>query len=243
MPKNTGNFYSDIHLRTLKQLKENKIGDVVLMAANLFNNEKKNSKIIEIGSGYGQILYLLKKKGFKNLSGIDLNKEAVNFIKKNFKFIKIKHGSALNINVKKKYDIILCNGVLHHTSSLEKGLKEINKILKKNGKIFLGLYLFKNSFFDLFVRILRILSFLIPYEMMRIALTPFPIKYSDAILDHMYVPIIKLNSNNEILELFKKNRLILKKTKEFNPFIQKNTIFKRFLYNESFFRIYVLQRR
>ena len=59
MPKNTGNFYSDIHLRTLKQLKENKIGDVVLMAANLFNNEKKNSKIIEIGSGYGQILYLL----------------------------------------------------------------------------------------------------------------------------------------------------------------------------------------
>ena len=41
MPSNTGNFYSDIHLRTLKKIKSKKTtGDVIAMAVNLFKNEK-----------------------------------------------------------------------------------------------------------------------------------------------------------------------------------------------------------
>ena len=166
------------------------------------------------------------------------------FIKKNFKFIKIKYGSALRINSKKKYDIILCNGVLHHTNSLEKGLHQINKILNENGKIFLGLYLFKNIFFDIFFKILRFFSFIFPYNVMKCLMYFFPVKYSDAILDHMYVPIIKLNTKKEIFELFKKNKLVLKKTYEFNPFLKKKrSMIKTLLYNDSFFKIYVLQKR
>ena len=148
MPLNTGRFYSDIHLRTIRQVKsKKKIGDVVSMAVSCFKPEKKSKKIIEIGTGYGQILYLLRKKGFKDLTGLDSNSEAISFIRKNFKFIKTHYGSALNINLKKKYDVVLCNGVLHHTNSLEKGIKELCRILKKDGKIIIGLYLFKNSFF------------------------------------------------------------------------------------------------
>ena len=90
MPSNTGSFYSDIHLRTLKQIKSKQTtGDVIAMAVSLFKNEKKFKKIIEVGTGYGQILYLLKKKGFNDLSGLDINKEAVSYIKKNFKFINV----------------------------------------------------------------------------------------------------------------------------------------------------------
>ena len=243
MPSNTGSFYSDIHLRTIQKVKSKKTtGDVIAMAVSLFAREKKYKKIIEIGTGYGQILYLLKKKGFKNLSGIDLNKEAVMYIKKNFKFIKIKYGSALKIKDKKKYDIVLCNGVLHHTNSLEKGLNQLNKILKKNGKIFLGLYLFKNSFFEYFVKLIRILAIIFPYKLIRLLLTPLPVKYSDFILDHMYVPIIKLHTNKEIYDLFKKNRLSIKRTCNFNPLVNKNNLLKYILYNDTFFRIYVLQK-
>ena len=243
MSFSTGSFYSDIHLRTIKQVKSKKtIGDVIAMAVALFDKEKKNKKIIEIGTGYGQILYLLKKKGFNDLSGLDINKEAVAFIKKNFKFIKINYGSALKIKDKKKYDIVLCNGVLHHTNSLEKGLNQLNKIVKKNGKIFLGLYLFKYSFFDYFIKTLRILALIFPYKFTRLLLNPFPIKYSDAILDHMYVPIIKLNTKNEIYEFFKKNNLTVKKTFSFNPLIKKNNFLKSIFYNDSFFKIYVLQK-
>ena len=243
MPSNTGSFYSDIHLRTLKQIKSKQTtGDVIALAVSLFKNEKKFIKIIEIGTGYGQILYLLKKKGFNDLSGLDINKQAVSYIKKNFKFIKMNYGSALNINNKKKYDVVLCNGVLHHTNSLEKGIVQLNKILKKDGKIFLGLYLFKFSLFDYFVKILRFFAFFFPYKLTRFLLTLFPVKYSDAILDHMYVPIIKLNTKNEIYEFFKKNNLTVKKTYSFNPLIKKNNFLKSIFYNDSFFKIYVLQK-
>ena len=102
MPSNTGSFYSDIHLRTLKQIKSKQTtGDVIAMAVSLFKDEKKFKKIIEVGTGYGQILYLLKEKGFNDLSGLDINKQAVSYIKKNFKFIKMNYGSALKINNKK----------------------------------------------------------------------------------------------------------------------------------------------
>ena len=243
MSSNTGSFYSDIHLRTLKQIKSKQTtGDVIAMAVGLFKNEKKSKKIIEVGTGYGQILYLLKKKGFNDLSGLDINKQAVSYIKKNFKFIKMNYGSALKINNKKKYDIVLCNGVLHHTNSLKKGIVQLNKILKKDGKIFLGLYLFKFSLFDYFVKTLRFFAFFFPYKLTRLSLTLFPIKYSDAILDHMYVPIIKLNTKNEIYKFFKKNNLTVKKTVSFNPLIKKNNFLKSIFYNDSFFRIYVLQK-
>jgi len=243
MPSSTGSFYSDIHLRTIKQVRSKKtIGDVIDMAVKLFDKEKRFKKIIEIGTGYGQILYLLKQKGFNDLSGLDINRQAVFFIKKNFKFINMNYGSALKINNKKKYDIVLCNGVLHHTNSLEKGLKQLNKILKKDGKIFLGLYLFKHSLFEYFVKILRILAYIFPYKFSKLLLNPFPIKYSDAVLDHMYVPIIKLNTKKEIYELFKKNNLSIKKTYSFNPFIKKNNFLKSIFYNDSFFKIYVLQK-
>ena len=243
MPSNTGSFYSDIHLRTLKQIKSKQTtGDVIALAVSLFKNEKKFIKIIEIGTGYGQILYLLKKKGFNDLSGLDINKQAVSYIKKNFKFIKMNYGSAFKINNKKKYDVVLCNGVLHHTNSLEKGIVQLNKILKKDGKIFLGLYLFKFSLFDYFVKILRFFAFFFPYKLTRFLLTLFPVKYSDAILDHMYVPIIKLNTKNEIYEFFKKNNLTVKKTYSFNPLIKKNNFLRSIFYNDSFFKIYVLQK-
>lgn len=241
MPSSTKNFYSDIHSRTIKNIKSKKIGNVISMAVSSFNNEKKSKKIIEIGCGYGQILYLLKTRGFKNLTGLDLNKQAISFIKKEFKFIKAFYGSALKIDIKKKYDIVLCNGVLHHTNSLKKGIKEIKKISKNNGKIVLGIYLFKNSLFDFFVKTLRILSFIFPYKITRILLKPFPIIYSDAILDHMYVPILKLNSKAEIERYFKENNLDTIKIYTFNPFVKKNRFLSWVFYNESFYKIYILK--
>lgn len=241
MPSSTKNFYSDIHSRTIKNIKSKKIGNVISMAVHSFDNQKKSKKIIEIGCGYGQILYLLKKKGFKNLTGLDLNIQAISFIKKEFKFIKAYHGSALKIDIKKKYDIVICNGVLHHTNSLKKGIKELKKISKNNGKVILGIYLFKNSLFDYFVKTLRNLSFIIPYNITRILLTPFPIIYSDAILDHMYVPILKLNSKTEIEKYFKENNLEIIKTHTFNPFVKKNRFLSWIFYNVSFFKIYILK--
>jgi hypothetical protein len=119
---------------------------------------------------------------------------------------------------------------------------ELNKICKNNGKIILGLYLFKNSFFDFFVKILRKLSLIFPYKITKNLLMPFPIKYSDAILDHMYVPVLKLNSKEDIIKYFNKNNLKIKKVYNFNPFIKNNKFLSKIFYNDSFFKIFVLQK-
>ena len=58
----------------------------------------------------------------------------------------------------------------------------------------------------------------------------------------MYVPIIKLNTKKEIYELFKKNNLSIKKTYSFNPLTKKNDILRLIFYNDSYFKIYVLQK-
>jgi len=58
----------------------------------------------------------------------------------------------------------------------------------------------------------------------------------------MYVQIIKLNTKNEIYEFFKKNNLNVKITYSFNSLIKKNNFLKSIFYNDSFFKIYVLQK-
>ena len=47
----------------------------------------------------------------------------------------------LEVNlIEKKFDIILCSGVLHHMNDPSKGLKTLLRVLKNNGFLKLGLY-------------------------------------------------------------------------------------------------------
>ena len=47
----------------------------------------------------------------------------------------------MNLKFKKNtFDIVFCNGVLHHTSDFKKGIKELYRICKPGGYIYLYLY-------------------------------------------------------------------------------------------------------
>jgi len=69
-------------------------------------NLNKDTKILEIGVGSGFILNFLKEKGFENISGIDINSEAVEYCIK--EGLNVKQ-SDLFENVVGKYDIIIFN--------------------------------------------------------------------------------------------------------------------------------------
>jgi len=83
--------------------------DSYLLQEVLMNHLKKRSKkikIIEIGTGSGIQLETLKKMGFKNLSGVDKNEDAINLCKqKGFEVI----WSNLFSNIKEKFDLIIFN--------------------------------------------------------------------------------------------------------------------------------------
>ena len=83
---------------------------------NVLPSDKK-ANILDVGCGNGNILYALRKRGYRNLHGIDLDEDVVKLVK--------KHGiSCEKINVieykpNKKFDFILMNHVMEHLPKKE----------------------------------------------------------------------------------------------------------------------------
>jgi len=98
--------------------------------ASQFKKDLKNKDILDFGCGWGG--FLRNIKNYKSLSGVELRKECVNFIKNNIKKINISD----NINsFNKKFDIITMFHVLEHIPYQTETLKVLKSKLKNKGKI------------------------------------------------------------------------------------------------------------
>ncbi len=113
---------------------------------NKLDNEiPYHSNVLEAGCGTGQLSIALSRYGRK-IHSIDLSKgsliEAKKFIDKND--IKNVHLSRMNIfNLcfpKDYFDVIISNGVLHHTHDAKLAFNKLSEHLKPNGIIIIGLY-------------------------------------------------------------------------------------------------------
>jgi 2-polyprenyl-3-methyl-5-hydroxy-6-metoxy-1,4-benzoquinol methylase len=92
----------------------------------------KKSRILEIGSGHGFFLEAMKKKGY-DISGIEISKEKKQILKKvtNAKIQDVNIGDEIpNIE---KVDVIVMFHVLEHIDEPIKFLRNLKKLLKKNG--------------------------------------------------------------------------------------------------------------
>ena len=94
------------------------------------NNILKNKRILDFGCGWGGFLKKIIKA--KSLTGIELRKECILYIKKNIKKIHISDN--LN-NLNEKYDVITMFHVLEHIPYQIETLKILKTKLTKNGKI------------------------------------------------------------------------------------------------------------
>jgi 2-polyprenyl-3-methyl-5-hydroxy-6-metoxy-1,4-benzoquinol methylase len=77
------------------------------------NIEKKT--ILDIGCGRGDFFKYLKRKKIKSFTGIDMNKDFVNFCEKKYKSKNVKffNKNFLDLKFKKKYDIVFMSGLLN----------------------------------------------------------------------------------------------------------------------------------
>jgi 2-polyprenyl-3-methyl-5-hydroxy-6-metoxy-1,4-benzoquinol methylase len=95
---------------------------------------KKKDRILEIGSGYGFFLEEMRKMGF-NVTGIEVSKERREISK------RVTKSKILNINLMdenfniEKFDVIVFFHVLEHISDSISFLKNLKKILNRNGKV------------------------------------------------------------------------------------------------------------
>lgn len=90
--------------------------------------------VLEVGCNIGNQLQLLKKQGFKNLHGIEIQQDAVDIANSKNPELKIIQGSALKLPYKdNEFDLVFTAGVLIHVSpdDIKKMMKEMHRVTKK----------------------------------------------------------------------------------------------------------------
>src|SRR3989344_7298560 len=103
---------------------------------------KKEFKVVDVGCGCGvKAKYIIEVASVKDYTGIDLSKESLEFAKKNNPTIKVINASNVNLPLDSNYaDIVISDGVIHHTESPYTSFKEIVRIIKEGGKVYLSTY-------------------------------------------------------------------------------------------------------
>lgn len=126
-------------------LKENRYENAkesFLYLANKLKKDISKNKIytlLDVGCANGELLYLLKKK-FKNIkfTGADVREDLLLKAKKKLgneiRFIK---KNIFQTFIKKKYDFVICSGVIGITDNPKKFLSNLIKMKSKNGIIYL----------------------------------------------------------------------------------------------------------
>ena len=106
---------------------------------------KMFSKVLEAGCGTGQLSLFLSRYQ-RQIYSIDLSFGSLELGEKfrknnNIENVFFSRMSLFNLFFKKEYfDIIISNGVLHHTENARLAFMELTKYLKKDGYIVIGLY-------------------------------------------------------------------------------------------------------
>ena len=102
----------------------------------IFNNlEKDNIKsVFEIGCGYGGILDYFREKNIK-VAGSEKDQNVISFVKE--KQLDIRNGELEVFDNNEKCDLIILSHILEHINDPKKFLKEIEKILKPKGFIYI----------------------------------------------------------------------------------------------------------
>tara|TARA_B100000686_G_scaffold331260_1_gene394549 strand:+ start:4485 stop:5570 length:1086 start_codon:yes stop_codon:yes gene_type:complete len=131
----------------------------------------KDKIVLDAGCGSGKFSATIARLGAKKVYGLDIGKKGLEFaknqsLKKQYcSRIEYIEGSLLDIPLNDgELDMVWSNGVIHHTLDYKKCLSEFNRVLKKEGELFL----YVNGSFGLFELLqdsLRICNEDIPREL------------------------------------------------------------------------------
>ena len=118
--------------------------------ANLLDTQiPEGSKVLEAGCGTGQLSNFLGMKQGRLVFGTDMCMNSLKLGQEFKEKNRIQDVAFFQMNLfrpafkPESFDIVICNGVLHHTSDPFLGFRSIVKLLKPGGFIIIGLY---NSF-------------------------------------------------------------------------------------------------
>lgn len=102
-------------------------------------NFPKDYRILDIGCNYGSLIANLSKKGYRNVYGLDIDKESIEKGKKQNKLIakKIQHYNGDRLPYSdNSFDVILMFDVIEHIPKISEFLKrEVHRVLRRGGTL------------------------------------------------------------------------------------------------------------
>jgi len=112
------------------------------------NHNIGNIQLEVLVAGCGTGNQILEAHRFKNaqITAIDLSLSSLSYAQRKINELGIDNVELIQMDIleisllKKKFDLILCSGVLHHMNNPSKGLRALLSSLKDNGFLKLGLY-------------------------------------------------------------------------------------------------------
>lgn len=113
-------------------------------------------KILDIGCGYGKHSIYLSQNDF-NLTSIDINKQAIEWLKKYIDINHINNINVIKVNINNLpfendyFDGVICSSVIHHQrlKEIRNSISEIYRVLKQNGCILVNFISIEDDSFGL----------------------------------------------------------------------------------------------
>lgn len=98
--------------------------------------DSRDSEIIEIGCGTGDIIANLNPKFGM---GIDISENMIALARKKHSKTEFKIAAAENVKLKEKFDYIILPDVIEHLQSVEKTISNLKRIMKPTSKMIISM--------------------------------------------------------------------------------------------------------
>ena len=170
----------------------------------------KGKRVLDMGCGSGRYSIALHRLGAARVDAIDVQAKSfaaskawceahdanVSFHEGNVHALPFDDCS---------FEFVFCNGVLHHSSSIEKGVKELRRVVKPEGAAFLYLYAAGGIFWNTRIEMRKIFK-AIPLEYTRSVLRMMGMPSKRFIFcDTWYVPVETLTHASELHEMLEQH--------------------------------------
>jgi len=245
--KSTGNIYDSLFTSYSKEQFEESV-DLFFMRHKMWNidlNWFKGKTCLDAGCGGGRFVVALSRCGAEKVCGIDVSLDAIKAAQtrakeRGFNMVEFKNASVLAIPYPdKSFDYVLCSGVILLTPDPFKAFRELCRVLKPGGKMFLSVYgkgglkWFVNDVFR--YTICKIVSFKIMERVFKFFGVPANKRYN--ILDNLYTPYTKRFSEKEIRSWFSEAGFENIKRVKFERY-DYETLMSRIIHGEGWIQIY-----
>jgi SAM-dependent methyltransferase len=102
---------------------------------NFLRFKNKEADILDIGCATGGLLEIFFTHGYHNVVGSEISEKCCEIVNK--KGIECINSDIENLQINKKFDLIILSSVLEHLTDLNKAMKKVKSLLKPRGLLFI----------------------------------------------------------------------------------------------------------